>query len=769
MTSTNHQGPNSAIGDAEYSAEHSGSKAENPQPDNNRPRSNGGGDRETSAEIAAKYVARGWKVIPIRHGQKGPRGNDWQSRTYDPLRDFDGKNIGVQLGPVSDGLTDVDLDCVEAIKLAPYLLPPTPAIFGRQSKQRSHWLYNTDDPDPDKATIKIMDSGTEDDTRNKKAIIELRMGGAKGAQTVFPGSTHECGEKIEWATNGKPAKSSCVILKDRVTKIAIGSLLARHLPLHGTRHEATLRCGGFLARAGWEPEFIEEFMGYVQNVAGVTDPSSIKDGCRAAYDAAIGFQNGEKVYGFPAMVEIFGEKVCKRIAELLHYREYPEVDKQALIERMNENHCIIPYGNKVRIVAFKYEMNRRVLIFYNQEDFKLLYANLFVTGSDGKPKSVGLWWLQHPERRQYAGLRFEPGPDKPQVIEESNGTYLNLWGGWGIDEPRKGSWRLLRRHIYKVLSKRDKKVFKYIIRWTAWTFQNLDKQAEAAIAFRDKEGTGKGVYGRTICKICGQHGLQISDGKHLTGTFNKHLLDCVILFADEAFWPGDKTEGTLKRIITEPTLPIEPKHVDLEMHPNLLHIILATNKEWVVPAGIEARRFGVFDVSEEYMGNKEYFRALYQEIENGGAAAMLYDLLRMDLNGWHPRDDIPKTEALRDQKLLSLSPEDQWWYGLLEVGQLCGRDFQTPGRNSPVNPRRARSRFLYDAARQRVPRLRFYSDTLLGRILRAQGCKGCRIDGQRAWEFPALAEARKAWNAKMPGTEWDLGEEWEIDDVAVGY
>jgi hypothetical protein len=52
----------------------------------------------------------------------------------------------------------------------------------------------------------------------------------------------------------------------------------------------------------------------------------------------------------------------------------------------------------------------------------------------------------------------------------------------------------------------------------------------------------------------------------------------------------------------------------------------------------------------------------------GGAAAMLHELSHMDLKGWHPRHDAPKKKALTDQKILSLSAEDQWWHQLLETG-----------------------------------------------------------------------------------------------------
>jgi Family of unknown function (DUF5906)/Prophage CP4-57 regulatory protein (AlpA) len=62
--------------------------------------------------------------------------------------------------------------------------------------------------------------------------------------------------------------------------------------------------------------------------------------------------------------------------------------------------------------------------------------------------------------------------------------------------------------------------------------------------------------------------------------------DCVLLFADEAFWAGDKQgENVLKALITEPTLAIEPKGKDLLTVKNCLHIMMASNNEWVVPAG----------------------------------------------------------------------------------------------------------------------------------------------------------------------------------------
>ena len=48
------------------------------------------------------------------------------------------------------------------------------------------------------------------------------------------------------------------------------------------------------------------------------------------------------------------------------------------------------------------------------------------------------------------------------------------------------------------------------------------------------------------------HALQITHAKHLTGAFNAHMRTVLFMFADEAFFAGDKAnEGALKGLITE--------------------------------------------------------------------------------------------------------------------------------------------------------------------------------------------------------------------------
>jgi hypothetical protein len=425
------------------------------------------------------------------------------------------------------------------------------------------------------------------------------------------------------------------------------------------------------------------------------------------------------------------------------------------LDRMNAEFFVVSIGGKVGVGTFRKETSpngthREVLEFYAAPAFRLLKdIERIKIGS----KSVGIasWWLKQPGRRTYSGLKFAPGQG------EEDGR-LNLWRGFVV-EPRPGNWSLMREHIYNVLAAGSKRGGDYVIKWSAYAFQNPGTQAETALVFKGREGVGKGIFGREMAAIFGQHGMQISHASHLTGHFNFHLADLSLLFADEAFWPGDKSaEGTLKRLITEPTLVIEKKGHDVFLVNNQLHVIIASNNDWVVPAGFDARRFAVFDVSDQHMQDREYFAKIVHQMENGGREAMLYDLLNLDLGDWHPRNDIPQTRALIEQKERSLLYEDQWWVSLLEAGALPGAEIG--------NPTRAGSEALFEHARRTVPGLKTWSDHLLGKTLRKHGCMSVKMrNGKRGWQFDLLSELRRQWDRKMKRSRhrWENGTEWGDD------
>ena len=94
--------------------------------------------------------------------------------------------------------------------------------------------------------------------------------------------------------------------------------------------------------------------------------------------------------------------------------------------------------------------------------------------------------------------------------------------------------------------------------------QNPTDRPGVALVLKGKQGTGKGIFARGFGYLFGNHFLHLFHGSHLTGHFNSHLKDKLMIFADEAVWGGDKkAEGMLKGLITEPSIPIEMKGKDV--------------------------------------------------------------------------------------------------------------------------------------------------------------------------------------------------------------
>ena len=256
-----------------------------------------------------------------------------------------------------------------------------------------------------------------------------------------------------------------------------------------------------------------------------------------------------------------------------------------------------------------------------------------------------------------------------------------------------------------------------------------------------------------MLKIFGVHGIPISDPALLIGDFSGHLQYCVFLFLDEAFWPGDrKLEGKLKSLITEPTCMIHPKFVTPFLVPNLLHMMWATNSDWAVPASHDARRYAVFKVSNERVGDFGYFDELNAELDNGGVEAMLWDLLRMDLGSWKPKF-IYQTQALLQQKQRSLHGLDAWVEAILQEG-VVPRVYSSKYPNRCLSEDLLASALTYD---------RYTNSTRVADKLKELfSVEPINNQKHRGWAFPSLAECRQIW-AGRNGGEWiwyrDL-EEW---------
>jgi hypothetical protein len=125
-----------------------------------------------------------------------------------------------------------------------------------------------------------------------------------------------------------------------------------------------------------------------------------------------------------------------------------------------------------------------------------------------------------------------------------------------------------------------------------------------------------------------------------------------LVFADEVLWPGDrKAANVLKGLITESRVTREAKGVDSVEADNLNRVIIASNEDWIVPAGPQSRRWLMLNVSPKVACNKPYFDELFAEMDNGGRGALLHLLKNRKIVS--NLRTAPHTEALKEQRLMS--------------------------------------------------------------------------------------------------------------------
>jgi hypothetical protein len=176
-------------------------------------------DHTTSLLDAARwYRSRGYAPIPVPAGTKVPVLKGWTDLRLSDAelpQHFNGTgNIGVLLGKPSGWLVDVDLDCEEAVALAPAFLPSTGATSGRPGKPSSHWWYICEGAKTRK----------HQDPASKKMIVELR---STGAQTVVGPSIHPSGEPYD-PLEGEPAAVDAETLSAAVAALAEAVTRQRH-------------------------------------------------------------------------------------------------------------------------------------------------------------------------------------------------------------------------------------------------------------------------------------------------------------------------------------------------------------------------------------------------------------------------------------------------------------------------------------------------------------------------------------------------------------
>jgi len=330
----------------------------------------------------------------------------------------------------------------------------------------------------------------------------------------------------------------------------------------------------------------------------------------------------------------------------IHEDDLPE------LAAMNKLYCHALVGGKNVIVGNRFcQVQGMVLTFESPAEFKKKFLHeKFING-----KNRGQAWLEWP------GKNFKPGgtgffPDPKKCPPDS----LNFYRGLQV-KPMAGDVKLFLDHLFHVICAGHMPSYLYLIGWMAHMLQKPDEKPSVAIVLKSVEGTGKGTMAEPLLRILGPHGNKTNGAYAIAGRFNGTVANRLLIFADEVDLTDKHVADRLKGIVSETTVNMERKGLEIEPLPNYCRLIFASNHSRVLNAGVRERRYLVLEPSDKFAQNPDYFKRLWHWINNDGPAKLLNYLLIVDLSDFDPYR-CPQTPGLIAEKLGNLNVVNQFFY-----------------------------------------------------------------------------------------------------------
>lgn len=263
--------------------------------------------------------------------------------------------------------------------------------------------------------------------------------------------------------------------------------------------------------------------------------------------------------------------------------------------------------------GFIRKINGRIL-FKTEREMQIDLRGLNYTIGENKTKQYWFGtWLDMPDALTYTNVDFYPRP-----LPCPEGTY-NTFTGLEIDKikpqplPVKNySFQPILDH-FSILTGHEKGGAEYLAYWYASKVANPGTLTEIFLFFQGNEGSGKTqIHKKLGYKLFGEKYVYHTEkAEQLFGkfgdTYGKLLVIC------DEFTPAhaDKYDSELKMLTTEKKLWYERKGKSPEELNNCAATIIIANKTEVFGAG---RRNGIFQISDEKIGDYAYFDYLYDII-----------------------------------------------------------------------------------------------------------------------------------------------------------
>ncbi|KAK3289298.1 hypothetical protein CYMTET_3260 [Cymbomonas tetramitiformis] len=337
------------------------------------------------------------------------------------------------------------------------------------------------------------------------------------------------------------------------------------------------------------------------------------------------------------------------------------------LSQYNSRYAVAKYGSSMIVIAMQ---NGEGSEEERQQNFNYWQSAAFHTHMaldqkiDGSTKIF--WskvWMNHPKRRTYNGITFEPR------VDTVPNNYFNLWQGFAVKpSPSPTPEGELGVQKYLQLVKEgscsgDDVCYTYMLNWMAHAVQKPWEKPGVAIILYGGQGDGKGMVIREFGKIFGKHFKQVAHSRHFTGHFNALLSDCILLFVDEAV-NNARDANIVKNQITEEWTVLEKKGQDSLAVLSRLHIMMATNTMW--PLDNKERRVHLMKVTPIFNRDYVFFSELSQQMDQGGRDYLMHILQTRDISDFLPMnmpEDATSVKPIRlEAKMANFSLIQEWCY-----------------------------------------------------------------------------------------------------------
>ena len=283
--------------------------------------------------------------------------------------------------------------------------------------------------------------------------------------------------------------------------------------------------------------------------------------------------------------------------------------------------------------------------------------------ANGIPVSFIQKWINcNPNINQKNSMDVYPDASKcpPDAYNLWKPFAMELYAGIPYEKKPEGLNRLL--HHFNAMCDFENDAYLYFLGWIATLIQKPDLKMPCPV-FTGEPGDGKSTIVRILSRMLGANKvLEVDDpARDIWGDFNGLMTNAYLVVLNEIEFADSKyAMGKLKALITEGTTIINQKgckQISVSSHHKFL---TTTNKPNPFKIEKGCRRFPVNRCSDDYIGNKEHFDQIYDDIDDLDTVRTLYDYFKTyDISKFKPVD-IPQTDLLTALKEASTSPIEDW-------------------------------------------------------------------------------------------------------------